>query len=79
MQNTHEKADLQKTKVNTTKTKFVQTEITFMIVKAVGRLLWSGRQTKILQFAKFLKFDNFNSKACLGCLNEFMAPIAMYQ
>ena len=30
-----------------------------------------------LQFAKFLKFDNFNSKAWLGCLNECMALIAI--
>ena len=36
---------------------------------AVGRLLWSGRQTKILQLAKILKFGNFNLKARLGCLN----------
>ena len=27
----------------------------------------------------FLKFNNFNSKACLGCLDGFMAPIASYQ
>ena len=34
------------------------------VVKAVGRLLWSGRQTKILWFTKILKFSNFNLKAC---------------
>ena len=43
----------------------------------VGRLLQLGRQMKTLRFAKFLKFDNFNSKAHLGCLNEFMTLIAI--
>ena len=38
----------------------------------------AGRQTKSLQFTKVLKFENFNSKVCLGCLNEFMMPIASY-
>ena len=42
----------------------------------IGRLLWSGRQMKILQLAKILKFGNFNLKARLGCLNGFMVLIA---
>ena len=29
----------------------------------------AGRQMKILQLAKFLKFNNFNVKARLACLN----------
>ena len=45
----------------------------------VGRLLCSGRQAdEMLAVYKFLKFDNFNSKARLGCFNGFMAPIALY-
>ena len=43
----------------------------------VGQLLWSGRQTEILQFTKFIKFDNFNSKACLGCLNGYIVLIQL--
>ena len=39
----------------------------------------AGRQMKILQLGIFLKFDNFNSKACLGCLNGFMALIPSHQ
>ena len=39
-------------------------------------ILWSGRQTKILQLAKILKFGNFNLKARLGCLNGFMVLVA---
>ena len=39
----------------------------------------ADRQMKYLQLTKYLKFDNFNSKAFLGCLNGFMAPIASYQ
>ena len=54
-------------------------EVIGSVVEVVGRLLWSGRETKCLQFTKFLKFDNFNSKACLGCLNRFMVPITLYQ
>ena len=38
-----------------------------------------GRQTKILQLAKFLKFEDFNLKARLGCLNGFMALVALYE
>ena len=49
------------------------------VVYAVGRLLWSGRQTKILQLAKILKFGNFNLKARLGCLNGFMVLVALYE
>ena len=49
------------------------------VVEAVGHLLWSGRQTKCLQFTKFLKFNNFDSKARLGCLNRFTVPITSYQ
>ena len=44
-----------------------------------GRSTVVVRQMKILQFSKFLKFDNFNSKACLVCLNGFMVLIASYQ
>ena len=44
-----------------------------------GHLLWSGRQTKILQLAKILKFGNFNLKAHLGCLNGFMVLVASYE
>ena len=33
----------------------------------------------LLAVYKILKFDNFNCKACLGCLNGFMVPIASYQ
>ena len=52
----------------------------------VGR--YAGRHTRthtrtqadeILAIYKILKFDNFNSKARLGCLNGFMVPIASYQ
>ena len=39
----------------------------------------AGRQTKCLQLTKVLKFDNFNSKAHLGCLKGFMVPITLYQ
>ena len=51
---------------------------------AVGQLLWSGRQAGIgkqnaCSFTKYLKYGNFNSKVCLGCLNKFIAPIALYQ
>ena len=49
------------------------------VVYVVGHLLWSGRQTKILQLAKILKFGNFNIKAGLGCLNGFMALVALYE
>ena len=40
----------------------------------VGQLLLSGSEAgmqcnKILAVYKIIKFDNFNSKACLGCLN----------
>ena len=27
----------------------------------------------------FLKFDNFSSGACLGCLNRFVVLTALYQ
>ena len=33
----------------------------------------------MLAVFKILKFDNFNSKACLSCLNGFMMLIASYQ
>ena len=48
-----------------------------VVVKQAGRQVGgqAGRQTKCLHF----KIYNFNSKACLGCLNEFMVPIAFYQ
>ena len=49
------------------------------VVWAVGRLLWSGRQTKILQLVKILKFGNFNLKARVGCLNGFMVLVALYE
>ena len=41
--------------------------------------MWSGRQIKILQLEKVLKFGNFNLKAHLGCLNGFMVLIALFQ
>ena len=74
MQNT-QKPIFVKTKVNATKitkvrgdgnkfrTAWERMEAIGSVVEAVGRLLWSGRQTKCLQLTKFLKFDNFNSKA----------------
>ena len=37
-----------------------------------------GRQTNLAVIA-FLKFDNFNYKANLGCSNKFMVLIALYQ
>ena len=37
----------------------------------------AGRQAD--EMLAVLKFDNFNSKAHLGCLNGFMVPIASYQ
>ena len=44
-----------------------------------GRSFIVVRQTKILQLAKILQFDNFNLKARLGCLNGFMALVASYE
>ena len=38
-----------------------------------------GRAGEILAVYKILKFDIFNSKAHLGCLNGFIALIASYQ
>ena len=64
------------------------TEINFILGKNGGQMPSSlgcrsivvvERDTKYLQFTKFLKFDNFNSKARLGCLNGFMALTALYQ
>ena len=92
MQNTQKSSDVQKMKVNTTKTRKVHanedklhTEKNggYMPNTLGGRLVvgQAGGQVadKILQFAKFLKFDNFNSKAHLGCLNGFRVLIASYQ
>ena len=74
MQSTQEKANSQKTKVNTTKI-IMRMEINFALGKNGGHTSSSlggrsivmvrqaGRQTKCLQF---LKFDNFNSKVRLG-------------
>ena len=45
----------------------------------VGQLLWSVSETKILAVFENLKFDNFDSKAHLSCLNGFMVLITLYQ
>ena len=38
----------------------------------------AGRQAdEILADYKIFKIQNFNSKACLGCLNRFVVPIAL--
>ena len=42
-------------------------------------LIVAGRWTTFLQFAEIIKFANFNSKACLGCLNGFIVLISSYQ
>ena len=44
-----------------------------VVVKQVGSE-WVMQFTTVL-----LKFDNFNSKVCLICLNGFIALIACYQ
>ena len=45
-----------------------------------GRSIVVVRQAdKILRLVKVLKFGNFNLKAYLGCLNEFMVLIALSQ
>ena len=84
------KVNLQKTKVNTTR--FVQMEINFVLEKARGHMpssqvrqyvdcccqaFWQAG--KILAVYNFLKFNNCNSKAHLGCLNRFTVLIASYQ
>ena len=86
MQNTHEKANLQKTKVYATKiTKVHADRNKFCTGKnggnkpnslAVGRLLWSVSEMK---FLAVLKFDNFDSKGHLSYLNGFMVLIPSYQ
>ena len=66
----------------------MQTQINFILGKNGGhrpsslgcRLIVAVRQAdEKLAVHKILKFDNLNSKARLGCLNGFMAPIASYQ
>ena len=45
-----------------------------------GRSIFVVRMTgskKYLQFTKFLKFGNFNSKTCSGHLNGFIMLIAL--
>ena len=47
------------------------------LIDVVRQAGWQA--DKMLSVYNFLKFNDFNSKACLGCLNEFMVPIASYQ
>ena len=66
--------------------KFMQTEMNFILGKNGGHtpsslgsksivvVRQAGRQARSLKF----KYDNFNSRAHLGCLNGFMVPIASY-
>ena len=51
-----------------------------ILLSMAGRQVggWVGRQAG-RYFSKFLKFNNFNSKARLGCLNGLIALIASYQ
>ena len=65
----------------------MRTEINFVLVKNGGhrpnslgcRLIAVVRQADdLFAVCKILKFDNFNCKARLGCLNGFMVPIALY-
>ena len=49
-----------------------------VVVRQAGRQ--AGRQAdEMLVVHRIFKFNNFNSKARLGCSNGFMAPIALYQ
>ena len=40
------------------------------VVQAAGRLLWSASETKCWQLSKILKFNIFDPKARLSCLND---------
>ena len=55
-----------------------------VIVRQAGRQVGGGGRVsgwadEIYAFYKILKIHKFNSKACLGYLNGFMAPIALYK
>ena len=91
MQNTYEIADFQKMKVNAMKIRMVHVDGNkFHIGKEwrpqvqqfrrqLGQLLRSVSETNAsYQFSKFLKFNIFDSKACLSFLNGFMMLIASY-
>ena len=46
----------------------------------VGQVLWLSRKVdEFLAVQEFYKFDNYNSKAHLGCLNGFIMLITLYQ
>ena len=88
MQNTQEKANLQKTKINAKKIrKFVQAEMNFVLEKNGGNMPSSlgGRLIFVVRQAgrrsscslQFFKFYNFNFY--VGCLNRLMVLIALYQ
>ena len=86
MQNsTQEIADLQKTKVNAIKVTKVRADGNKLRTGKEWRL-YGGRSFIVIRQAdenlavnKNLKFGNFNLKACLGCLNGFMALVASYE
>ena len=46
------------------------------VVYVVDQFLWPVSEMKCLQFLKILKFNNFNSKAHINCLNGFMVLLA---
>ena len=89
MQNTQVKADLQKRKVNAIKIRKACVDGNKLHTGKNGGQMPSSlgcrsiivvRQAdECLQFTRILKFDNFISNTCLGCLNGFKMPIASYK
>ena len=47
-----------------------------VVIKQVG---WQEGRRKSCSLQKNLKFNSFNSKEHLECLNGSMAPLALYQ
>ena len=66
--------------------RFMQMEINFVLGKNGGykpsgsggkAIIVASEWDEILAVYDFFKIDNFNSKACLGCLNRFILLMAL--